>query len=196
MRPPANWCCAKWALSDFVDVSVCMHGQATHPGRWCHVRSWGDTVAKVESCISPDFWWNLKTRAGRRLALPQSRYRSRLWVLRDAIRSLRSLHENCACGPQNFDTFGKTTFATLSPRQRTSPREAHRAGLHSNPTFCNRPLGAHERSFPNHSFREFRRNERVWGLDEPYRTWFASAFWCTEQAWAPRRQISEQPTRF
>jgi hypothetical protein len=30
------------------------------------------------------------------------------------MRSLRYLHENRACGPQNFDTFSKTTFATLS----------------------------------------------------------------------------------
>jgi hypothetical protein len=32
------------------------------------------------------------------------------------------LHENRACGPQIFDTFGKTTFATLSANNRLMRR--------------------------------------------------------------------------
>jgi hypothetical protein len=50
------------------------------------------------------------------------------------MRSLRSLHENRACGPQNFDTFGKTTFATLSalfghPRWRINALTRGRADI-------------------------------------------------------------------
>jgi hypothetical protein len=45
------------------------------------------------------------------------------------MRSLRSLHENRASALRIFDTFGKTTFATLSSQQRTFTRMRAASGL-------------------------------------------------------------------
>jgi len=76
---------------------------ATIPVAPAFVRYWGDCVAKVESCRAKNFSENTK-----REAIADSYNFNRVtevaceFFLREAMRSLTSLHESRACSPQNF----------------------------------------------------------------------------------------------
>jgi len=86
------------------------HPKATESLRSSEMTLSADIVAKVESCRAQNSWRKHYAASDRWFVWPQSRYRGRLWILRDAVRSPSSCTRKSRLRPAEFWSSAKIDF--------------------------------------------------------------------------------------